>query len=68
MTYPNSIELKKNMQDRFEDVLGRRENEKKENKTQKPMQVFGLMLVEIHVLISVFYFLTCIGFRVLRVK
>jgi hypothetical protein len=42
MTYPNSIELKKNMQDRFEDVLGRRENEKKENKTRKLMNVFGL--------------------------
>jgi hypothetical protein len=27
----------------FKGVLGRRENKKRENKTRKPMHVFGLM-------------------------
>jgi hypothetical protein len=38
-------------------VPGRRENEKRENKTQKPTHVFGLMLVQIYALIAVFLFL-----------
>jgi hypothetical protein len=39
-------------------VLGRRENEKRENKTRKPMHVFGLMLVQIHALILSSHFLS----------
>jgi hypothetical protein len=35
-----------------------RENKKRENKTRKPMHVFGLMLLQIPALVSVFYFLS----------
>jgi hypothetical protein len=39
-------------------VLGRREIEKREIKTRKPMYVLGPTLVQIHALVSVFLFLS----------
>jgi hypothetical protein len=39
-------------------LLGRREIEKREIQTRKPMHVFRLMLVQVFALVSVFLFLS----------